>query len=70
MQKDQIKRRHVFSVIPRFKLKKKSKNKHPISILLFKPWRNLCRVYTYRFDNQVTNEKLIKKYFLFVKLEQ
>jgi len=27
----------------------------------------LCSVYTCRFDNQVTNEKLVKKYFLVVK---
>jgi len=34
------------------------------------PARNLCRVYTCRFDNQVTNEKLIKKYFHVVKIAQ
>jgi len=33
-------------------------------------FQDLCRVYTCRFDNQVTNEKLIKKYFLVVKLTQ
>jgi len=25
---------------------------------------SLCRVYTCRFDNQIPNEKLVKKYFL------
>jgi len=34
------------------------------------PKRNLCRVYTCRFDNQVANERLIKKYFVVVKLAQ
>jgi len=29
---------------------------------------NFCRVYTCRFDNQVPNGKLVKKYFLVVKL--
>jgi len=28
----------------------------------------LCRVYTCRFDNQVPNEKHVKKYYLVVKL--
>jgi len=31
---------------------------------------DLCRVYTYRFDNQVPKGKLLKKYFLVVKLAQ
>jgi len=31
---------------------------------------NLCRVYTCRFDNQVQNGKLVKKYFFVVKLAQ
>jgi len=30
----------------------------------------LYRVYTCRFDNQVPNGKLVKKYFLVVKLAQ
>jgi len=29
-----------------------------------------CCVYTCRFDNQVPNGKLVKKYFLIVKLAQ
>jgi len=31
---------------------------------------DLCRVYTYRFDNQVPKGKLLKKYFLVAKLAQ
>jgi len=31
---------------------------------------DLCRVYTYRFDNHVPKGKLLKKYFLVVKLAQ
>jgi len=34
-------------------------------------WRikvDLCRVYTCRFDNQVPNEKLVKKHFCVVKV--
>jgi len=31
--------------------------------------KHLCWVYTCRFDNQVPNGKLVKKYFLVVKLE-
>jgi len=30
----------------------------------------LCRVYTCRFDNQMLNRKLVKKYFIVVKLAQ
>jgi len=30
----------------------------------------LCRVYTCRFDNQVPNGRLVKKYFLVDKLAQ
>jgi len=34
-------------------------------------WKcNQCRVYTCRFDNQVLNGKLVKKYFLVTKLAQ
>jgi len=32
--------------------------------------QTLCRVNTYRFDNQVPNEKFVKKYFLDTKLAQ
>jgi len=41
-----------------------------IILWLYKLFFNWCRVYTCRFDNQVPNAKLVKKYFLVVKLAQ
>jgi len=32
--------------------------------------RSLCRVYTCRFDNQLPKRKVVKNYFLVVKLAQ
>jgi len=39
-------------------------------VLMTSNFEKLCRVYTCRFDNHVPNGKLVKKYFLAVKLAQ